>query len=109
MILQSPVLPVMEGDDVTLQCKTKTSNLPAGFYKDGSLIRTEPAGHMTIHHVSKSDEGLYKCHSSSHGESPSSWISVTGEEVKASAVIHSERTFLTLLTLTNETGTFISI
>ncbi|XP_062280883.1 Fc receptor-like protein 5 [Scomber scombrus] len=79
VILQSPVLPVMEGDDVTLHCKTKTSNLPAGFYKDGSLIRTEPAGHMTIHHVSESDEGLYKCHSSSHGESPSSWISVTGK------------------------------
>ncbi|XP_053199245.1 Fc receptor-like B [Scomber japonicus] len=77
VILQSPVLPVMEGDDVTLHCKTKTYNLPAGFYKDGSLIRTEPAGHMTIHHVSKSDEGLYKCNISSHGESPSSWISVT--------------------------------
>uniref|UniRef100_A0A3P8QSJ5 Ig-like domain-containing protein n=1 Tax=Astatotilapia calliptera TaxID=8154 RepID=A0A3P8QSJ5_ASTCA len=41
VILQSPVLPVMEGDDVTLLCKTKTtpSNLPAAFYKDGSLIR----------------------------------------------------------------------
>ncbi|XP_042257756.1 low affinity immunoglobulin gamma Fc region receptor II-like [Thunnus maccoyii] len=79
VILQSPVLPVMEGDDVTLHCKTKTSNLPADFYKDGSLIRTEPAGHMTIHHVSMSDEGLYKCHSSSHGESPPSWITVTGK------------------------------
>ncbi|XP_067437030.1 Fc receptor-like protein 5 isoform X4 [Thunnus thynnus] len=76
VILQSPVLPVMEGDDVTLHCKTKT-NLPADFYKDGSPIRTEPAGHMTIHHVSKSDEGLYKCHISSHGESPPSWITVT--------------------------------
>ncbi|KAM7366670.1 hypothetical protein PAMP_016086 [Pampus punctatissimus] len=79
VILQSPVLPVMEGHDVTLHCKTKTSNLPAAFYKDGSLIRTEPTGHMTIHHVSKSDEGLYKCDISSHGESPPSWISVTGE------------------------------
>ncbi|KAI3376425.1 hypothetical protein L3Q82_016430 [Scortum barcoo] len=51
VILQSPVLPVMEGDDVTLHCKTKTppSNLPAAFYKDGSLIRPESAGHMTIH------------------------------------------------------------
>ncbi|XP_053199668.1 low affinity immunoglobulin gamma Fc region receptor II-like [Scomber japonicus] len=75
VILQSPVLPVMEGDDVTLHCKTKTSNLPAGFYKDGSLIRTEPAGHMTIHQVSKSDEGLYKCNSS-QGESPPSWLFV---------------------------------
>ncbi|XP_051251461.1 low affinity immunoglobulin gamma Fc region receptor II-like isoform X3 [Dicentrarchus labrax] len=81
VILQSPVLPVMEGDDVSLHCKTKTppSNLTAAFYKDGSLIRTEPTGHMTIHHVSRSDEGLYKCHIGSHGESPPSWITVTGK------------------------------
>ncbi|XP_039464067.1 Fc receptor-like B, partial [Oreochromis aureus] len=73
VILQSPVLPVMEGDDVTLLCKTKTtpSNLPAAFYKDGSLIRKQPTGHMTIQHVSRSDEGLYKCDISGHGESPS--------------------------------------
>ncbi|XP_044040175.1 Fc receptor-like protein 5 isoform X8 [Siniperca chuatsi] len=79
VILQSPVLPVMEGHDVTLHCKPKTppSDRPAAFYKDGSLISTEPTGHMTIHHVSKSDEGLYKCHISRHGESPPSWISVT--------------------------------
>ncbi|KAL4008311.1 hypothetical protein ACER0C_002163 [Sarotherodon galilaeus] len=71
----------MEGDDVTLLCKTKTtpSNLPAAFYKDGSLIRKQPTGHMTIQHVSRSDEGLYKCDISGHGESPSSWITVTGE------------------------------
>ncbi|XP_030608823.1 high affinity immunoglobulin gamma Fc receptor I-like [Archocentrus centrarchus] len=80
VILQSPVLPVMEGDDVTLLCQTKTtpSNLPAAFYKDGSLIRKWPTGHMTIQHVSRSDEGLYKCDISGHGESPSSWITVTG-------------------------------
>uniref|UniRef100_A0A669EPY0 Ig-like domain-containing protein n=1 Tax=Oreochromis niloticus TaxID=8128 RepID=A0A669EPY0_ORENI len=68
VILQSPVLPVMEGDDVTLLCKTKTtpSNLPAAFYKDGSLIRKQPTGHMTIQHVSRSDEGLYKCDISGH-------------------------------------------
>ncbi|XP_047241825.1 Fc receptor-like protein 1 [Girardinichthys multiradiatus] len=78
VILQSPVLPVMEGDDVTLSCQTKTSsNLPAAFIKDGSLIRTEPAGHMTLHHVTSSDEGLYKCNIRGHGESPSSWISVS--------------------------------
>ncbi|XP_065326190.1 low affinity immunoglobulin gamma Fc region receptor II-like [Pelmatolapia mariae] len=81
VILQSPVLPVMEGDDVTLLCKTKTtpSNLPAAFYKDGSLIRKQPTGYMTIQHVSRSDEGLYKCDISGHGESPSSWITVTGK------------------------------
>ncbi|KAM4536243.1 cell adhesion molecule CEACAM20-like [Odontesthes bonariensis] len=81
VILQSPVLPVMEGGDVTLSCRTKTppSNPPAAFYKDGSLIRTEPTGHMTLHHVTSSDEGLYRCNISGHGESPPSWISVTGE------------------------------
>ncbi|XP_049424313.1 Fc receptor-like protein 4 isoform X2 [Epinephelus fuscoguttatus] len=78
VILQSPVLPVMEGHDVTLHCKTKTSsNLPAAFYKDGSFIRTEPAGHMTIRHVTRSDEGLYKCDITGHGESPPSWLTVT--------------------------------
>ncbi|CAI5660005.1 unnamed protein product [Oreochromis niloticus] len=79
VILQSPVLPVMEGGDVTLLCKTKTtpSNLPAAFYKDEVFIGKQPTGHMTIQHVSRSDEGLYKCDISGHGESPSSWITVT--------------------------------
>ncbi|KAF3698080.1 hypothetical protein EXN66_Car013761 [Channa argus] len=69
----------MEGHDVSLHCQTKRppSKLPADFYKDGSLIRTEPTGHMTIHHVTKSDEGLYKCNISNHGESPPSWNYVT--------------------------------
>ncbi|XP_023821685.1 high affinity immunoglobulin gamma Fc receptor I-like [Oryzias latipes] len=79
VILQSPVLPVMEGHDLTLSCQSQTppSKPSAAFYKDGSLIRTEPTGHMTLQHVSRSDEGLYKCHISAHGESPSSWISVS--------------------------------
>ncbi|CAI5684622.1 low affinity immunoglobulin gamma Fc region receptor III isoform X1 [Oreochromis niloticus] len=81
VILQSPVLPVMEGETITLLCKAKSthSNLPAAFYKDGSVIRTESTGHMTIPDVSMSDEGLYKCHISHHGESPPSWITVTGK------------------------------
>ncbi|XP_078792957.1 Fc receptor-like protein 5 [Oryzias latipes] len=79
VILQSPVLPVMEGHDLTLSCQSQTppSKPSAAFYKDGSLIRTEPTGHMTLQHVSRSDEGLYKCLISAHGESPSSWISVS--------------------------------
>ncbi|RVE60889.1 hypothetical protein OJAV_G00185730 [Oryzias javanicus] len=83
VILQSPVLPVMEGHNLTLSCQSKTppSNPSAAFYKDGSLIRTEPTGHMTLQNVSRSDEGLYKCHIRDHGESPSSWISVSGEEI----------------------------
>uniref|UniRef100_A0A671U625 Ig-like domain-containing protein n=1 Tax=Sparus aurata TaxID=8175 RepID=A0A671U625_SPAAU len=105
VILQSPVLPVMEGDDVTLTCTTKTSNLSAAFYKDGSFIRTEPTGHMTIHHVSRSDEGLYKCNTISDGESPPSWISVTGQQVpcrpvstqQSASVQHSEMSVTTWL------------
>ncbi|XP_075941106.1 uncharacterized protein LOC142943464 [Anarhichas minor] len=80
VILQSPVLPVMEGHEVTLSCRTKTSSdLSAGFSKDGSFIRTEPEGLMTIQHVSRSDEGLYRCNMSD-GESPPSWLSVTGKQ-----------------------------
>ncbi|XP_026179930.1 high affinity immunoglobulin gamma Fc receptor I-like [Mastacembelus armatus] len=79
VILQSPVLPVMEGHDVTLHCKTKRppSDLPADFYKQGSLMGTGPTGHVTILHVSKADEGVYRCNIRGHGESPPSWISVT--------------------------------
>ncbi|XP_015250099.1 PREDICTED: Fc receptor-like protein 5 [Cyprinodon variegatus] len=79
VILQSPVLPVMEGDDVTLSCLTKTtpSNLTAAFYKDDIFI-SKNLGKRTLHHVTSSDEGLYRCDISGHGESPSSRISVTG-------------------------------
>ncbi|XP_029932259.1 low affinity immunoglobulin gamma Fc region receptor II-c-like [Myripristis murdjan] len=81
VILQSPVLPVMEGAAVTLNCTTRTpSNLPADFYKDGSLIRTESTGQMTIHPVSKSDEGLYHCNISGYGQSPPSWLAVAVSE-----------------------------
>ncbi|XP_029610553.1 Fc receptor-like protein 5 isoform X3 [Salmo trutta] len=80
VILESPALPVTEGDSVTLRCRYQgtPSNLTADFYKDRSFIRTETTGEMTIPAVSKSDEGLYKC-SSSKGESPESWMTVTGE------------------------------
>ncbi|XP_029946432.1 uncharacterized protein LOC115387732 isoform X2 [Salarias fasciatus] len=79
VILESPVHPVMEGQDVTLGCKTSLQpfNLSADFFKDGIFIGTEPTGHMTLHHVSRSAEGLYKCNIKGSGESPLSWISVT--------------------------------
>ncbi|XP_070711239.1 sialoadhesin-like [Pempheris klunzingeri] len=78
VILQSPVLPVTEGQNVTLLCRTKTSShLPAHFYKDGRLIGAEPTGHMTLRRVSRSDEGSYRCNISGQGESPPSWVYVT--------------------------------
>nr|XP_024000553.1 CD166 antigen homolog A-like [Salvelinus alpinus] len=83
VILESPALPVTEGDSVTLRCRYKgtPSNLTADFYKDGSLIRNETTGEMTIPSVSKSDEGLYKC-TNSEEESPESWMTVTGDHVE---------------------------
>ncbi|KAL4008089.1 hypothetical protein ACER0C_001941 [Sarotherodon galilaeus] len=42
-----------------------------------NMVNLTVTGHMTIQHVSRSDEGLYKCDISGHGESPSSWITVT--------------------------------
>ncbi|XP_045567129.1 low affinity immunoglobulin gamma Fc region receptor II-b [Salmo salar] len=78
VILESPALPVTEGDSVTLRCRYQgtPSDLTADFYKDGSLVRTETTGEMTIPAVSKSDEGLYKC-STSEGESPERLMTLT--------------------------------
>ncbi|XP_036417258.1 immunoglobulin superfamily member 1-like [Colossoma macropomum] len=79
VILESPVHPVTEGDPLTLRClyrDPKPSNLTVEFYKNGSLLQTQTTGEMTIHTVSKSDEGLYHCKHPEKGESPQSWISV---------------------------------
>ncbi|XP_041820751.1 Fc receptor-like protein 5 [Chelmon rostratus] len=78
VILDSPVLPVMDGDAVTLLCRNKmaSSNRSADFYKDGLLLRSSSTGGMIIPSVSTSDEGLYKCRSSDGGESPQSQLTV---------------------------------
>ncbi|XP_066519014.1 Fc receptor-like protein 5 [Hoplias malabaricus] len=79
VILESPVHPVTEGDPLTLLClfrSTKSSPLPVDFYKNGSLLQNQTTGEMTIHEVSRSDEGLYHCKHPEKGESPQSWISV---------------------------------
>ena len=88
MILVSPAHPVMEGSDVTLHCWSRikatakpSSDRPADFYKDVALVSTESTGQMTIHGVYTSDEGFYKCHISGLGESPQSWMDVTGETI----------------------------
>ncbi|XP_078101172.1 sialoadhesin-like isoform X2 [Sander vitreus] len=100
MILQSPGRPVMEGDNVTLHCRTNQDwDSLADFYKDGSFIRTEPAGHMTIHNVSRSDEGLYKCLISSVGESPPSWLFVRDPLSDMEETFSSASSPLAVLTL----------
>ncbi|XP_046881823.1 sialoadhesin-like [Hypomesus transpacificus] len=84
VILDSPVLPVNEGQAVTLHCRYQTppSDRTAAFYKDGSLVRTEAVGEMTIPAVTTSDAGLYKCSNSERGGSPESWLAVRGRDVK---------------------------
>ncbi|XP_031158526.1 low affinity immunoglobulin gamma Fc region receptor II-c-like [Sander lucioperca] len=86
VILESSVLPVMEGETVTLRCRNKTSstNLPADFYKDGRLMKNSSGEEMTIKNVSKSDERLYKCSISGAGESPESWLAVRAKTISQS-------------------------
>ncbi|XP_015257716.1 PREDICTED: high affinity immunoglobulin gamma Fc receptor I-like [Cyprinodon variegatus] len=105
VILKSPALPVNSGATVTLSCQTKTtpSNLSANFYKDGSLIRTEPTGHMTLLHVTTSDEGLYRCNISGRGESPSSWLFVRAAEHSDP---HSSSTVTPLWTISHVAALF---
>ncbi|XP_067380136.1 low affinity immunoglobulin gamma Fc region receptor II-like isoform X1 [Channa argus] len=92
VILESPALPVMEGQTVSLHCRNKTtfSQLPAIFYKDGLFIRNSSAGNMTINSVSKSDEGYYKCSNSTTGESPESWLTVRVPEKFTSSKFSGE-------------------
>lgn len=81
VILESPAVSVLMEQTVTLSCKNKTasSNFTADFYIDGGHIHRSSTGNMSIHRVSKSNEGLYKCNISGVDESPESWLKVSGE------------------------------
>ncbi|XP_030003863.1 high affinity immunoglobulin gamma Fc receptor IB-like [Sphaeramia orbicularis] len=77
VILESPYLPVMEGHPVTLGCKHKSStNISALFYKNDIRIKEVQTGNLTIHSVSKSDQGFYKCSIDGAGESAQSLLEV---------------------------------
>ncbi|XP_062301108.1 low affinity immunoglobulin gamma Fc region receptor II-like isoform X2 [Scomber scombrus] len=78
VVLESPALPVSEGAAMILRCKdlNNTSDQKFSFYKDGRPIGSNSTGEMTIQHVSKSDEGLYKCSIAPGEETISSWVAV---------------------------------
>ncbi|KAF7642555.1 hypothetical protein LDENG_00256010 [Lucifuga dentata] len=86
VILESPGLPVLQGDAVTLRCRPETGSAhhTFTFYKDGLPLGRGSAAEMTIHGVSKSDEGLYKCASSGGGESAESWMNVRASDPSSS-------------------------
>ncbi|XP_023202850.1 uncharacterized protein LOC111611212 isoform X1 [Xiphophorus maculatus] len=79
VILESPLHPVEEGENVTLRCFYKedynddsTSNFSARFYKDNVFIGRKIPGELTL----KAEEGFYKCQHPSKGESQQSWLAV---------------------------------
>ena len=81
---ECPVLPVTKVDTVTLSCRNQRTspNFKVDFPKGVLLFGSNFTGEVTIHIVSKSDEGLYKCNTSDVGESLESWLADTGKTFK---------------------------
>ncbi|XP_026012937.1 low affinity immunoglobulin gamma Fc region receptor II-b-like [Astatotilapia calliptera] len=99
VILESPLIPALEGNTVSLRCKnstdfTKTST-SISFYKNGIFIKSISTSTLIIRNINKSHEGLYKCSISGAGESPESWLAVRSRD--STAVIRDCKTILTSL------------
>nr|XP_015801664.2 low affinity immunoglobulin gamma Fc region receptor III-B isoform X2 [Nothobranchius furzeri] len=75
VILESPAVPVTEGDSATLICRSKSPGMTE-FYKNDVLINNGIEGSMTLLDVSVSDQGRYRCKVRRSGESPESWLTV---------------------------------
>lgn len=77
VILESPALPVEEGSEVTLRCRTKYgADVKPEIYKDGVVF--QHTAEFTFRAVQKSDEGIYSCFLQTTLQSPQSCLTVTG-------------------------------
>ncbi|XP_068164359.1 uncharacterized protein [Antennarius striatus] len=83
VVLETPTVPVWEGDNVTLRClyrnrttKKFTTKFRMVFYKDDRQKFVTNGASVTLPTVTKADEGLYKCRHPKEGLSPTSWIGV---------------------------------
>ncbi|XP_026225317.1 sialoadhesin-like isoform X2 [Anabas testudineus] len=86
VILESPALPVIEGETVTLRCNTKTKfNKLVFFYKDDVSVQISYTEEMRIKNFSKSTEGLYRCNIPDVGSSPESQLVVRDPVIAHSA------------------------
>nr|XP_033465061.1 low affinity immunoglobulin gamma Fc region receptor II-like [Epinephelus lanceolatus] len=86
-VLESPAFTVFEGDSVIMRCKHRnpSNDMEAAFFKDGSRVENHQSrgAEMTIHSVSKSDEGNYTCEFGDRAESEATELRVEGYVCRA--------------------------
>ncbi|XP_068164268.1 uncharacterized protein [Antennarius striatus] len=101
VVLETPTLPVWEGNNVTLRClyrnrttKEFTTKFRTVFYKDDRLKFVTNGASVTLPSVTKADEGLYKCRHPEEGLSPIRWIGVKArpDVAQKSDVLHQSST-----------------
>ncbi|MGH0165671.1 UNVERIFIED_CONTAM: hypothetical protein FKN15_070518 [Acipenser sinensis] len=88
VILQTAPQPVFEGDTLTLRCHVRYNShiTRAVYYKDNKELQSQADTELSVHRVSKSDEGSYKCRawgwsSYHHGDSAEVRVSVRDEDM----------------------------
>ncbi|MBN3301570.1 FCGR1 protein, partial [Amia calva] len=87
VILQTPPLPLTEGDNVTLVCRDKSTS--SSFYKDNKKLLSDTTQNiLRISPVRKDAEGMYRCQHSLDSEEVQ--ISVRGKPLRKNYGILSE-------------------
>ncbi|MGH0180493.1 UNVERIFIED_CONTAM: hypothetical protein FKN15_016896 [Acipenser sinensis] len=94
VILQTPLQPVFEGDTLTLRCRDRYNShiTKVVFYKDNKELQSQAGTELSVDHVSKSDEGSYKCtawrlYSPYSGDSAEVWVTVRGRFILTERVL----------------------